>query len=321
MSKLFFFIVPVGYNKYIAAAASDTQGAVFKGFKNGMEERLLKWHNAWPLNKKLELPFKSFWFLRYAKQIPNDVNYIMMAESFHLSYSKIFLHKLRKQFPKVKLCFMFSNPVGSYNLSKVRAMKGEYDAFFTFAKDDATNYKFHYCDVLPIKFPNPDTSIIIKYDVFFVGKNKGRLDKIYDIYDKLHSLGLRCKFYIVGVPKEDQRQTDEIIYNTPISYDEVLLHVQKSRCILEILQENCSYVSIKTIEAIYYHKKLLTTNSQAYQSALFSPDYIRIVNSTDDIDANFIIRDLPNDAFANAKLLDSYDPMIEYLDKLFENNE
>lgn len=322
MNKLYFFIEPTGYNRYIAAAAEGSDVAtVFCGFKSKMKEQFLKLYNAWPLNKRAELPFKGYLFKKYLEEIPQDTTYIIMAESFHLSYSRVFLKNLRKRFPHVKICFMFSNPVGKYNIAKARAFRGDYDAFLTFAKDDAERYNFHYCDTLPMRLPDPDDSLNIDTDVFFVGKNKGRLDTIYKIYEKLHSLGLKCKFYIVGVSEENQRNSDEIIYNTPIPYDEVLQHVQQSRCILEVLQEGCNYVSMKTIEAIHYRKKILTNNEYADQCDLYSPDYIRIIKDINSIDLEFIRHELPEVSFSMARLNESYDSMVSYLDKLFGNNE
>ena len=323
MSKLFYFLEPTGYNRYIAAAAEGSNNAsVFKGYIGVWEDRLLKWHNAWPLNKRFELPFKSYWFKRYSKEIPNDVQYLLMAESFHLSYSRKFLYLLRNRFPQAKICYVFSNPATTYNLNKISYCGNLYDAVITFSKDDASKYKIYYCDVLPIRLPHPHKRFKnIESDVFFVGKNKGRLDKIYEIYDKLHSLGLKCKFYIVGVSDKEQRSTEEIIYNNPISYDEVLLHVQQSRCVLELLQEGCNYVSVKTAEALHYHKKLLTTNEYVEKSSIYDSRIIRVVRNIEDIDKSFVLTEVSDDIYDNVGLTETYDPLIEYLDKLFDNNE
>lgn len=317
MGGIFYFIEPTGYNKYISAAAEGSDIAmVFRGFRNKMEERLFKWHNSWPLNKRHELPFKSFWTHKYTADVPVGTEYILMAESFHLSYSRAFLLGLKNKFPKTHLCFVFSNPAVDYNVSKVKSLCGLYDAIITFAKEDAQKYGFSYCDVLPMKLPAPTSSMEVRHDIFFVGKNKGRLDKIYEIYDKLHSLGLKCLFYIVGVPEEQQRHDAGLIYNTPITYEQVLTYVQQSRCVLEILQEDCHYVSIKTLEALHYHKKLLTTNVFASESPLYDEHVIRIAHTMDDIDKEFIINEVSEEVYDSIGLVESYQPLYSYLKDL-----
>ena len=320
MSKLYFFLEPSGYNKYIAAAAEGMPNAkVFGGFKNRRKEKVFKWHNAWPLNNLIELPFKGFWCESLCREIPTGCDYILMAESFHLTYSKKFLTYIRSRFQDAKICFLFSNPVGNYNLSKVKRFSGFYDAIITFAKDDADRYGFLYSDSIPMRLPDRDTSIPIVNDVFFVGANKGRLHKILSIYEKLTSQGLKCKFYIVDVPKENQLQDDGIIYNQRISYDEVLKQVQASRCVLEILQKGCNYVSIKTCEAIHYHKKLLTTNVSANESGLYNDQYIQIIKKVEDINASFVLKDVPDAEFESAGLVETYEPLIKFLDNYFGN--
>lgn len=319
MSKLYFFIEPKGYNKYIASAAegmSDTK--VFGGFKRSLEEKLFKWHNAWPLNNRFELPLKMYWFKSLCRDIPNDCDYILMAESFHLSYSGKFLSYLRNRFSNAKVCFLFSNPVGDYNLAKVKRFSAYYDTIITFAKEDADRYGFKYCDVIPMRLPERESDIPIENDVFFVGANKGRLKIILSMYDTLTTQGLKCKFYIVGVPKDEQVPYDGIIYNERISYEEVLKHVQASRCVLEILQKGCNYVSMKTCEAIHYHKKLLTTNMYADRSKLYNEQYIRIVKDLKDVEKEFILRDIPDETFELANLVESFSPLVRYLDDYFK---
>lgn len=320
MSKLYYFIEPTGYNQYTAAAAAGSENAfVFSGYKGHFEEKLLKWHNAWPINKHFELPLKGYWFRKYLKAIPEDIRYILMGESFHLSYSKSFLRRIKKHFPDVKLCFVFSNPVSGYNIEKIKAMHAFYDIIITFAKDDAEKYDFQFCDVLPYRLPDPEKNVELESDIFYVGKEKGRLDQIISFYERAVSLGLKCKFYIVGVPEEKQLFADDIIYNHPIAYNEVLHHVQRTKCVFELLQEGCSYISIKTYEALHYHKKLITNNANIDKTYLYNDQYIRIVKKSDDIDRSFITQEISDEVFNTSFLIESFDPLISYLDDYFRN--
>lgn len=322
MSKLFYFIEPTGYNKYIAAAANGSDNAiVFSGFGSKSEETFCKWHNAWPLNKHIELPFKGYWGRKYMSLIPSDCDYILMAESFHLSYSKSFIQYLRRSLPQVKLCFVFSNPVGSYNFLKVRAIRNCYDLIITFAKDDAENNGFKHCNVLPFKLPKIEKGVDLESDIFYVGKEKGRLDQLISVYEKAAILGLKCKFYITEVPEEKQKYANNIIYNHPIEYNEVLYHVQRSKCVLELLQDGCNYISIKTVEALHYHKKLLTNNMSIVDSDIYNDKYIRVIRSINDIDRSFITDEIPDEDYETSGLVESYDPLISFLDDYFKRKK
>lgn len=321
MSQLYYFIEPTGYNKYVASAAIGMNNAkIFSGFGSKLEAKVFKWHYAWTLNKRTELPFKKYWERRFVKTIPPNCDYILLAESFHISYSKSFLLYLRDTFNKSKICFVFSNPVSDYNLEKIRKNECYYDAILTFSKDDAVKYGFQYCEVLPFRLPEADPNIKVKNDVFFVGANKGRLDTILKIYETLTKQGLKCKFYIVGVPEDEQIPKEEIIYNQRISYEKVLTEIQASRCVLEVLQKGCNYVSMKTCEAIHYHKKLLTTNKYADQSQSYNNQFIRIIKNNDDLDRMFIDKEVPDQIYQDTKLVESYGPLIIYLDNLFSKS-
>lgn len=318
MSLLYYFIEPTGYNKYVAAAADNMENvSVFGGYRSKCEEKIFKWHNAWSLNKSFELPFKGYWNKVYTAEIPEECDYILLAESFHLSYSKSFLGYLQKNFSKSKLCFIFSNPVAAYNLRKLQLFKEYYDAIITFSEDDAKVYDFLYCDVLPFKLPDTDPTAKIKYDVFFVGTDKGRLSLLLSIYERLDALGLKSKFYIFGVPKESQRHRNGIVYNQYISYESVLKCVQQSRCVLEILQDGCNYMSLRTREAIHYHKKLLTTNKFINQSKIYNSEYMRTIRTAKDIDKSFIMEDVFGEAFTVADVAETYEPLLSYLDSYF----
>lgn len=80
---------------------------------------------AWPINKRSDAPYVKIWFNSILKGInidPKQDLYILLAESYHLSYSNNFLNYLKSKYPDAKLIFCFSNPAGDYNLKNYRKL-------------------------------------------------------------------------------------------------------------------------------------------------------------------------------------------------------
>ena len=321
MSQIIYFIENSGYYKYVIAAGEGDSDVFFPlGFKNHYIEKLFKLHLAWPINKRSDAPYVKIWFNSILKGInidPKQDLYILLAESYHLSYSNNFLNYLKSKYPDAKLIFCFSNPAGDYNLKKLQKVILNYDAVLTFHKKDAELYGYFYCDDMPYRLPNIDQDDLDNSDVFFVGANKGRLRLLLSIYDKLSNAGLKCDFFICGVEKKDQIFREGIVYNKRISYDEVLKHVKASKCVLEVLQNGNNYVSIRTNEAIQYNKKLLTTNSEIINTSFYNKELVQIF-SGDNIDTNFFVKEVASDVYNNINSSRSFLAMKEYLKTNFK---
>lgn len=282
MPKVILFLDDMGYQSYTLAAGRNAGALTCECPGNGLMGKLFRIHNSWRLNKAHELPFKGVWFDKVLneKMLPGQEPHLFLFyESFHLSYSATYLDHLRRHFPKAKFCFLFSNPVNSYNKTKVDSVKSFYDTVVTFSKKDAVENKYQYYSCLPFSLPKEVEPHEISSDVFFVGSNKGRLDTIISLYEELSDAGLKCDFYVTGVESKDQCYSNEINYNQRISYDEALKHVKSSKCVVEILQNRNQYCSIRTAEAMHFGKKLLTTNEQVIFEQFYVPSLVHVIGS------------------------------------------
>ena len=184
--------------------------------------------------------------------------------------------------------FVFSNPCSEYNLCKLERVKEFYDHIITFNEADSQKYGFEVVDIHGYsKNQVPDNASIKESDLFFVGADKGRLPLLLDIYDRCRELNLVCDFYIVGVDSDKQQEKDGIVYNHYLSYMEVLQHVKKTNCVLEILEGDCNYSSIRTTEALVYDKKLITTSNVVKNASYYSPSQILCIENINDINLDF----------------------------------
>lgn len=207
--------------------------------------------------------------------------------------------------------------LGDYNLKKIQKVIHNYDAVLTFHKEDAERLGYFYCAVMPYRLPEINQGSLSESDVFFIGANKGRYKHLLLIYDKLSNAGLKCDFFICDVAKKEQIKKDGIVYNKRITYDEVLKHIKASKCVLEVLQNGNNYISIRTSEALQLNKKLLTTNREIMNTPLYNEDLVQVF-SGDDINIDFIIKDVAADIYDNFKLNTSYSEMKKFLEMIFK---
>lgn len=315
MDKFVFFNYGDGYQKCIInAIENDEESCFFHNFEWMIFKKIFFFHNAWKINDKFEMPFKSLWFNRVLKNIDiseQDKVYFLLYESFHLTYSKSFLKFLKVKYPNSKLCYMFSNPADNYNQNKIRCIEKNLDAIITFNKKDADEYGYQFCPIQPYKVFRYNRQSVKESDLFFIGKDKGRLDKLIEIFEYLSDKNIKCDFYIVDVPKEKQKYADKIHYNRHLSYEEVLEKVVSTNCVLELLQNSENYISVRTIEAMQYHTKLLTSNSSVKNYSFYNENIIQVFNETECIQAEFIKKRVeenqyPDESFASLETFKQY---------------
>ncbi len=318
MSKYVFFVNVDGYRKYTAYAAQNA-GALIPHIKGRGIKRLFEIHNAWSLNRKYELPGKSIWYKYCFNEKEVDINediYFVCYESFHMTYSRKYLSYLRNKYINAKFVFFFSNPVDEYNFEKLKSVRDLYDVIFTFNEKDAKDNDFIYCNCDTFKLiPVPECPEY-KSDVFFVGSDKGRLELLLSVFEKLTDAGLVCDFHIVNVPENKQRYADRIKYNQRISYDEVLHRVKSTRCVLEILQNSNNYYSIRTLEALQYHKKLLTSNIGVVKQWFYKPEIIQCFDNYFDINTDFVLQYIDEELYSDIDI-GSFERFANFLESIF----
>ena len=232
---------------------------------------------------------------------PDEEIYFIFYEEAMPAYSRNYLKHLRQKYKSCKLVFCFTNPavdMHSYLIKKWKDIKDLYDLGITFNKSDADRLKILFCDYWPCLLPELDFEPDKSSDIFFVGQAKDRLQKILKVYEHCRALGLKCDFYVTGVPREEMQYPDDINYNELVTYrwltyEEILQHVINTKCVLEILPFDQHYSSLRVNEALWYGKKLLTTNRHAEYEWFYNPERVKIFSDVSEISADFITAKIP----------------------------
>ena len=130
-----------------------------------------------------------------------------------------------------------------------------------------------------------------KYDLYFLGRDKGRLKTLISICSTAQRKGLRCLFILPEVPKSQRIPCEGIIYvDDPIDYQENLNHIAESRCIIEILQNEASSPTFRTWECIMFGRMLITNNQSLQTSVFYDSGYVSIFHDENDFDWKIVKR-------------------------------
>lgn len=146
---------------------------------------------------------------------------------------------------------------------------------FSFDKKDCEIYNIKYMNQFYWRESKSKDRIELGSKILFVGQDKGRINKIL----KFAELGFQeLDLYLL------KDKTSKVKYNNyysekVLSYEQTLEKIKKSKCLLEIVVEGQEGITIRTLEAIFYKKKLITNNESIKNYDFYNENNIFILNS------------------------------------------
>lgn len=196
--------------------------------------------------------------------------------------------------PEVKKCLWIWNPVKPHEREKMYTV---YDAISkagfeisTFDKGDSERYGQRlYSQFFRMKQDPSDVKE--EYDFYFIGFEKNRGKMIADLQEKLKEY--KTRFIIVRNTKES------------VPYSQNIENIKKARCIIEIVQEGQSGMTLRPLEAIAFGKKLISNNKALQKMDFYHPQNI-LITGVDDINriTDFLINPF---VLINKDILQKYD--------------
>ena len=185
---------------------------------------------------------------------------------FDTMYSKHISEYIKRINPNIKIYLYYWNKINDNN-KRYLDDKNIYK-IYTFDKKDSKKYKINYNP----QFYSYDIKLKknkIKYDIFFIGRDKGRLKYINDLEDKFKELGLSTNIIIID-------KESDFIY-----YDKYLDLLSKSNVILDIVSDNQKGLSMRVMESIFLNKKIITNNTDIINYDFYNPNNIFILGKDD----------------------------------------
>lgn len=277
----------VGYHDIMSSENVRYFSSIQDGISSKFDLMLLRLTFSEQVNKILTYPFAGYIYPRlYPFKFKKDNPLVFLFfGNMQAIYQSSYLDYLRKRYPGVKLVLYMQDIIARNFKLNFNTVRDKFDLILSYDKGDCEKYGLVYHPTPYSIYPVPENTSIEPIDVFYCGcaKTKARYDAILNVFNKCKEFGLKCKFYIVGAPKEVQLDSNDIIYDHPLSYVENLQYVQKSKCILEVQQENADGYTPRLWESIVYDKHLLTNNFSIQKSEYFRKEFMHHVSEIGEI--------------------------------------
>ena len=264
----------------------------FLDSQNKLLQMLFKAHTYPQFNHFFQLPGKGIWLhkcFNFEFKYDNPICFIFEAKYFNQDF---FFDYLKQKFPNCKLVITFRD----LYLSKKRIFKDldisnlrrKFDLIMSYDKNDCKKFNMVYFNLEASRNMNIHLAKDYPwYDVIFIGRVKGRLDKIIRSYDILNGANLKCYFYVVG--ETNIRKHGDIIFSSKIMpYEQMLEKTINSRCVLELSQAGEYGFTSRSQEAIMYNKKLITDSSIVKEQRFYPSKDIMFITDVEEIDPNFV---------------------------------
>lgn len=188
-------------------------------------------------------------------------------------YNNIISKFIRKKF-KGRIILWYWNPViGAFNPNNIEIKDCE---LWSFDKDDCETYGMKYNTTYyfdTIKLPNES----IENDIYFIGSDKGRLEKLIELEKLFNKNNLKTEFHIT----KSKFSNNEYKFKNLIDYNEVLKSIAKSKAILDYVQEGQIGLTQRPMEAIFHSKKLITNDKNIIEYDFYNKNNIFILGYDD----------------------------------------
>ena len=252
------FIEKRGYKVYSA----------YKG--NGIVSRVLR-----ELCFRIKLLPEHIWYNR--RLLKANPDYILIRDPL---ITKQYLIWILKKFPNAQVNYYYANLIGkAKHLFPSEVPSGI--RIWTYDKGDSEKYQirlrlekaYDIDEVPPKKSP--------KYDVLFVGRDKGRGEYLLDLEKQMKNLGLRTKFLICA---DGRFSKPKDYYAKQVPYEQIVEWISESKSILNVVMDGQYGITKRDVESVFHDVKLLTTNSHIVDSEVYDPNNVFIIGKQDLVD-------------------------------------
>lgn len=202
---------------------------------------------------KLKLPFLKIWEIKNIDKILMNYDIIILHDSSSYFHLQRFINLIEKYADNnAKLIFYYWNNVRD-DINPLKFSDRWDKVSFDFNDSQKFNLRYVGGYYIPQK---TDRKNEISSDVFFIGINKGRFPTLISLENELRNAGLKPLFILVSKIKSFFSSR----YSQPYSYLDVVKFIHGTKCILDITKTKQIGLTLRTYEAIYYNKKLITFN-------------------------------------------------------------
>jgi len=215
--------------------------------------------------------------------LPEQVWYNNSIDNAHIfiihdpQITKRYLVWFKNKFKDSEVNFVYGNIVGKARHVYPKQIPDGIQ-IWTFDKNDSDKYKIRMHSSGGYLTSYIKTRKKVKYDVFYIGADKGRAQYIINLQKQMESIGIITKFLITANGKFSSKKT---YYAEPISYDSVIDYVSESKAILNIMLPNQNGATMRDYESIFIGVKLITNNKNIKNYDFYIENNVFILGERD----------------------------------------
>ena len=182
---------------------------------------------------------------------------------------------------KCRIVLWMWNTIEEYDIKRIYLAK-EFAEVWTFDKRDAQRYGLHFSEQFYF-MPSDTASVISNRTVFFVGADKNRIKIISELSTELAQTGYVSDFHVLpDVNKKYKANEQVFLLNERMDYYQVIEHVKNCSAVLDLVKEGQVGLTVRTLEAAFYGKKIVTNNKAAKYYNLYESGNIYILGDEGD---------------------------------------
>lgn len=268
-------------------------------------------------------------------RLENNDNILFLIYEMNLMSTDIkSIREIKQYFPNSRFVLFFTNTIGSVRVNETKYILENRDAFdliYSFNRSDAERYNFLHMNggLFPYSPSYISKDVSYSSDVFFCGKDKGRLQYLNSFAENLMANGIKCKFFVTsdsaeynddyssGSLIEKCKKTDGlVVLNKGLPYQEVLKYIGNTNCLFEY--STSAAPTIRYSEAIAYEKKLISNARDIKFDELYRPSQFLVydeISLREIID--FINSPLHESERVNSSTISAENFIKELITKLF----
>lgn len=264
---------------------------------NRVADTLRHAHASFAINNRIRIPFKRIWKKQYSLEgvsvNPSDHYFIIFTDIALARYDAKYVASYKKRYPNVTMVLMINNAM--YLRDKLLKKHLQHmDLIYSFSEKDAEDYGFLFQPDIYSEI-DPDNAPEITSDIFFAGNANDRADLLNSLGRYMYDNGINAHIYVQNTKEKDKKVPEGIHYNEWLNYATIMDENMHTNCILEVVGDRYTGMTLRTVEALCFRKKLLTNNYTIEHMPFYDPRFIHIFKKDDlgTIDPDFIKRREP----------------------------
>lgn len=209
---------------------------------------------------RLHLPYRKIWYSKELRYIQADV--IIIYDPL-ITPDLVDWLKLIYSSTRIILCYENRANSTISPESVKNTEKWSYDI------DDCNRYSMKFLPGAYFDIYRIIKKDISDYDVLYLGRDKGRAEKLLDLQQTLNSLGLRTFFHICA--DRQFLHFKKKFYKPLMSYKSYLQLLRKSKAVLNLVQDQQTSITMRDFEVVFNGVKGITNNKDIRNFKLYHP--------------------------------------------------